>query len=272
MDKGDRMKRKKRRQFKRLIAGCLEGVSKRVFAEYAHQIAEMAGRKPGIYALYRKRRLYYVGLATDLKSRVKHHLSDKHARNWDTFSLYLVRSGVHLKDLEAMTIRIAHPEGNNIRGGRLFSLKPELKAQIDDWNARNTNRILGLSRHKPRHRPPEHRRTGKFDTIVCPAHGAGFKRAFLNKRCWYAIRLGKGVIPRLKYIAIYVTSPVKEISHYGRIRSIKPWKKSGKYIVYLKGAPVPVGPIPYGGWVALQSCRLTTLRKLKKAKTVAGAF
>ena len=100
------MKRGRKRTISRLITGCLEGISKRVFADYAAQIAELAGEEPGIYALYHKGKLYYVGLATDLRRRIKHHLEDKHARHWDTFSLYVVRKEAHLRDLEAMTIRI----------------------------------------------------------------------------------------------------------------------------------------------------------------------
>ena len=33
----------------------------------------------GIYALYRKERLYYVGLTTNLLGRINQHLKDRHA-------------------------------------------------------------------------------------------------------------------------------------------------------------------------------------------------
>ncbi|MBM3332736.1 GIY-YIG nuclease family protein [candidate division WOR-3 bacterium] len=263
----------------RLITGCLEGISKRVFADYSAQIAELAGEQSGIYALYNRGKLYYVGLATDLRRRIKHHLEDRHARNWDTFSLYVVRREAHLRDLEAMSIRIAKPKGNDIRGGRLTSLKPELKALIDEWNLRRTSRILGLlsdERRKPgskrvsRQRLPVQDR--EFDTIVCPAHEDGFKEVFLRQSCWYAIRISKNVIPRLKYIAIYVTGKVKLVSHYGRIKTIDPWKRSGKYIVRLDGKPKEIGPIPWRRGVVIQSCRLTQMSKLKSASTLAGAF
>ena len=267
------------RSGERLITACLEGISKRVFADYSAQIAELAGEKSGIYALYNRGKLYYVGLATDLRRRIKHHLEDRHARNWDTFSLYVVRREAHLRDLEAMTIRIAKPKGNGIKGGRLESLTPELKTLIDEWNLRRTSRILGLAdrddrcgsrKHRPTARAPLEER--EFDTIVCPAHEDGFKEAFLGQRCWYAIRISKNVIPRLKYIAIYVTGKVRHVSHYGRIKLIKPWKRSGKYIVRLDGKPKEIGPIPWRKGVVIQSCRLTLMSKLKSASTLAGAF
>jgi hypothetical protein len=263
----------------RLVTGCLEGISKRVFADFSAQIAELAGEKPGIYALYHRNKLYYVGLATDLRRRIKNHLEDKHARNWDTFSLYVVRREAHLRDLEAMTIRIAKPKGNGIKGGRLESLTPELKTLIDEWNLRRTSRILGLpaddrrksnKRRAAKARVPLNER--EFDAIVCAAHEDGFNDLFLGKNCWYAIRISDRVIPRLKYIALYVTGEVKAITHYGRIKSIDPWKNTGKYIVRLAGKPKPIGPIKWGAWVAIQSPRLTTFKKLKKASTLAGAF
>jgi len=271
------MKRRGRRTISRLITGCLEGISKRVFADYAAQIAELAGEEPGIYALYRKHKLYYVGLATDLRRRIKHHLEDRHARHWDTFSLYVVRKEAHLRDLESMTIRIAKPKGNDSRGGKLTSLKPELKALIDDWNLTRTSRILGLFDSEPKRARrdrlgrPVHRHR-KYDTIVCPAHEDGFRDVFLGERAWYAVRISRHVIPKLKYIAIYVAGKVGQITHYGRIKYIKPWKRSGKYIVKLVGRPKEIGPIRRHKGVSMQSTRLTTLRKLKKASSLARAF
>jgi type I restriction-modification system DNA methylase subunit len=37
------------------------------------------GRRHGVYALYRGNRLYYVGLASNLRSRLNTHLRDRHA-------------------------------------------------------------------------------------------------------------------------------------------------------------------------------------------------
>ncbi len=68
-------KKKIKRQTKTIVTGHLEQVSRKVFTEFQKQITELVGNNFGIYALYNKSgQLYYVGLATDLKKRVKQHL------------------------------------------------------------------------------------------------------------------------------------------------------------------------------------------------------
>lgn len=101
---------------KGLISGYLEHIASSVFDEYHKEITKLIGKEHGVYALYKKNRLYYVGLATNLKSRVKQHLKGKHAKKWDSFSLYLIRKTEHLKELEALVTRIAEPKGNIQRG------------------------------------------------------------------------------------------------------------------------------------------------------------
>ena len=99
-----------------LVVGYLERVSSTAFEHFSDVITELLGGKNGIYALYRNNNLYYVGLATDLRKRVRHHLRDRHRGKWNYFSLYLVRSERHLRDLESLAIRIADPRGNRTRG------------------------------------------------------------------------------------------------------------------------------------------------------------
>ena len=115
------------------------------------------------------------------------------------------------------------------------------------------------------------RRRGEYDTIVCPAHPEGFEKEFLNRHRWYAIRISKKVIPRLRYIAIYVSRPICQITHYGRIRSIKPWRDSGKQIVLLKDKPKRIGPIRSSSKINMQSSRLALMARLKRAQTLADA-
>ena len=118
----------------------------------------------------------------------------------------------------------------------------------------------------------ERRRLGEFDTIVCPAHPKGFQEEFLEKNRWYAIRLSKKVIPNLKYIAIYVTSPHHRITHYGRISSIRPYQDSGKYMVKLRGKAKAIGPIVHSPGISMQGSRLALMEKLKNARTLAEAI
>lgn len=99
----------------------------------------------GVYALYRRETLYYVGLATDLRRRLNQHLSDKHKGKWTHFSLYMLRQTGHLREIEALLLRIADPAGNKTRGKlkRSEDLLPELKALLsEDFKAR-MDEILG---------------------------------------------------------------------------------------------------------------------------------
>jgi hypothetical protein len=61
-------------------------------------------------------RLYYVGLASNLRSRLGIHLRDRHANTWDRFSVYMTIGNDHLKELESLAIRISNPKGNRTRG------------------------------------------------------------------------------------------------------------------------------------------------------------
>jgi hypothetical protein len=94
----------------------MEGVSRQVLEKYQRAIRAYVRRRHGIYALYRKNRLYYVGLASNLRARLNHHLRDRHAKTWDRFSVYLTIGDRHLRELEALVIRIASPRGNKVRG------------------------------------------------------------------------------------------------------------------------------------------------------------
>jgi hypothetical protein len=51
-----------------------------------------------VYALYHDDDLYYVGLASDLSSRLKAHLGGKHAGQWNRFSVYLTIDDKHLRE------------------------------------------------------------------------------------------------------------------------------------------------------------------------------
>src|SRR5262249_49636118 len=70
----------------------------------------------GVYALYRKNRLYYVGLASKLSGRLKAHIRDGHRSAWDRFSIYLTINDQHLNELESMLLRIASPRGKKQSG------------------------------------------------------------------------------------------------------------------------------------------------------------
>jgi len=86
----------------------------------------------GLYALYRRNKLYYVGLASDLRRRINQHLKDRHGGKWTHFSLYIIRKTDHIKELESMLLCIAYPEGNAQRGKlpKASNLLPRLDREI----------------------------------------------------------------------------------------------------------------------------------------------
>src|SRR3569832_1420267 len=99
-----------------LVCEHLENVSRRALENYQHLIRNYVRKRHGVYALYRKKRLYYVGLASNLRTRLGHHLKDHHGDSWDRFSVYLTIDHRHLREMESLTQRIASPAGNKQRG------------------------------------------------------------------------------------------------------------------------------------------------------------
>ncbi len=69
-----------------LVSQHLENVSREALENYQDIIKKYVRGRQGIYALYRRGRLYYVGLATNLRNRLKHHYSGP--RNLDSVISY----------------------------------------------------------------------------------------------------------------------------------------------------------------------------------------
>ena len=90
----------------------LENISRTALEKYQDLIRDYVRRRPGVYALYRRGKLYYVGLAGNLRSRLTSHLKDRHGESWDRFSVYLTKNDTHLRELEALVLRIVKPTGN----------------------------------------------------------------------------------------------------------------------------------------------------------------
>ena len=99
-----------------LVCQFVENLSSAALERYADIIRDLVGRQHGVYALYRRDKLYYVGLATNLRGRLRGHLRDRHKGLWDRFSVYLTIDHRHLRELESLVIRIAQPKGNKQRG------------------------------------------------------------------------------------------------------------------------------------------------------------
>ena len=80
-----------------LVSQHLENISHEALSKYQDVIRSYVRGRQGIYALYRKNELYYVGLAGNLRSRLRSHLRDRHKKLWDRFSVYLTIGDVTSK-------------------------------------------------------------------------------------------------------------------------------------------------------------------------------
>jgi hypothetical protein len=71
----------------------------------------------GVYLLYRRKTLYYVGLASNLLGRLNsHRLRDRHSGKWNRFVIYRIKHVRYLKDIETLLIGVLRPPGNSVAG------------------------------------------------------------------------------------------------------------------------------------------------------------
>jgi hypothetical protein len=126
------VRKRKKIHSRPIVTGYLEKVSSAIFDKYRKVITDMTMGEQGLYALYRKNKLYYLGLASNLRNRINHHLKDRHSGKWTHFSLYIIRHPDHIKELESLLLRIAYPTGNNIKGKlkRSANFLPVLKRNM----------------------------------------------------------------------------------------------------------------------------------------------
>lgn len=105
-------------------------------------------------------------------------------------------------------------------------------------------------------------------TVVVPAQQDGFEKVFLGERCWWAIRIAGGMLPKIKYIAAYGTQPASKVTHYAPVASIEPYGEEEKYKPIFAETAKPIGPIPFADAPqgSMQGPRYTTFAKLQKAK------
>lgn len=99
-----------------LVCQHLENISRAALEEHQDIVRQYVRGRQGVYALYRKGKLYYVGLAANLRNRLKQHLRDRHGQSWDRFSVYLTIGDHHLRELEALMLRVMKPTGNKQQG------------------------------------------------------------------------------------------------------------------------------------------------------------
>ena len=99
-----------------LVSQHLGNISREALEKYQAIVRQYVRQRRGVYALYRRDKLYYVGLASSLSSRLEQHLKNRHKQSWDRFSVYLTIGDSHLKELESLILRIVKPIGNKQSG------------------------------------------------------------------------------------------------------------------------------------------------------------
>lgn len=113
---------------RRLVLEYLEDLTGAILDEPG-VVENFVAKRPGIYALYRKGVLYYVGLATNLRARLRQHQKDRHQGIWDRFSVYITSNDEHLKDLESLLLRVTKKPNGNKQNGKFqdaINRKPDL--------------------------------------------------------------------------------------------------------------------------------------------------
>ncbi len=87
------------------------------FSFFREKLSEMIKGNSGVYVLYNKGKLYYVGITTqDLFWRLDCHTRDKHKGKWDKFSVFIISKDRYLKDIESMVHRISELKANIAKG------------------------------------------------------------------------------------------------------------------------------------------------------------
>jgi len=124
----------------------LEGLSRNTIEKYQRILQDFIKGKHGIYALYKQDKLVYVGLASNLRSRLNNHLRDRHTNTWDKFSVYLTKDANHMRELEALLIHIIKPKENRQKGNFKTSenLKPKLKQEMRKYQSQEFDTVFGI--------------------------------------------------------------------------------------------------------------------------------
>ena len=131
-----------------LVCQQLENISSVVLEDYQDVIRRYIRGRNGIYALYKHEKLYYVGLATNLRGRLTQHLKDRHRGLWDRFSVYLTIGDDHIREMESLLLRIMRPSGNKQVGKfvQCESLNRKLARDIKTLHRKQLASILSDER------------------------------------------------------------------------------------------------------------------------------
>jgi hypothetical protein len=239
----------------------------------------------------------YIGQGDGVRSRIEAHVQNKDFWEWAvTFVSNAANGGLnraHITWLEyalvarAQSVKRSHLDNGNTPQEPALSEAEKADTQGFLKEVLQILPLLGLRAFEqpravatPMARTPETSAlpydattsTGEIvDTIVVPAQREGFEKVFLGENAWYSIRIARGMIPRIKYVAAYQTQPVSAVTHVAPVASIEPYSDSGGYkLIFSEPAkaitPIPFADAPLG---MMQGPRYTSLQRLREAKTVA---
>jgi len=151
-----------------LVSQHLEKISREALERYQDVIRQYVRGRQGIYALYLGDRLYYVGLASNLRSRLKIHLKDRHGHSWDRFSVYLTIGDSHLKELESLFLRMFKPTGNKQAGKfvRSEDLRKRFAGDIREHHRKELVLLIGKKKGRGADKSPGEIPDGKKPVLV----------------------------------------------------------------------------------------------------------
>lgn len=225
--------KKKARKSKPIVEAYLERIGQKVFTDFSSVITEIIKRHQGIYALYKKDKLYYIGLASNLKNRIKHHLNDKHKNYWTHFSLYIISKQEHIKEFESVILRIAYPKGNRQKGKLAGSknIRPLLKKKLNAEWKRKRSEILNTKK------PAKLKKKTKRKFTKTPKSDRPLKGVFPGGKVLYAKYKAKehkawvNRLGRIRFNGKYYDTPTaagKAIITKGAINGWNFWKYKDK--------------------------------------------
>lgn len=137
---------------KSLVCQHLENVSRELLEKHQELVRQYVRNIKGVYALYRRGKIYYVGLARNLRGRLGHHLKDRHHDSWDSFSVYVTIGDSHMRELESLILRIVKPPGNKQKGK--FAKSEDLRRRFTrDWYAEMRIKLGNLLGKQPKLTP-----------------------------------------------------------------------------------------------------------------------
>ena len=183
-----------------LVCQHLEGISRRALEDHQDIIRQFVRRRHGIYALYKKNRLTYVGLATNLRSRLSHHLRDRHAHTWNRFSVYLTVGDDKLKELESLVLRIANPKDNRQGGkfARSEDLRKIFRRHIAQKQREELDNIFDEEKKESKPKEKKQRKTVGRTPVLSKFIERGFRIRMEHKGKTYSGRVRRDGTIRVK--------------------------------------------------------------------------